>query len=780
MAKKPGQSRPKVPEAREYLSEMLSDPKALASENRARRKQFDTTAVSSSRVPELLEKGWEKEKKLKKRIRLRRPKTHDERLENRFWCLLYRLGYPELSHGRQFKVLIRRRGAEELTKQIDVLAKDDETVIVAECKSQEALRRRSLQKALGEFASLKGAIAAAVKRHYGNGFKPKIIWLFVTDNIVWSQPDKERASGHSIHRVTERELRYFSQLANHLGPAARYQFLAEFLEGQKIPALADRKIPAIRGKLGGKSFYCFVTTPGRLLKIAFVNHRSLNDPGGVPSYQRLVGPARLRKIAKFIEGGGFFPTNLLVNFKKRARFEVVKRDDEADVTYGYLYLPDRYKSAWIIDGQHRLYGYSRLDQNLLRQNLMVVAFERLEVAEEANLFVTINHEQKSVPRTLLDDLEGDLKWGSEVPTERIGAVAARLIGYLNNDAGEPLYNRVTAQGIRATNHTCLTVPAVKQGLRKSGLLGQAVLKRRHYQPGPLAGATDYETLDRARSFINLYFSQLQEANFDLWDRGRQGYICTNPGIQGHLQLAASIIRHAQAEEGFDATSLPPEKLMLEVTPYLEPVLEELRGANEVSAREAFQVPYGAAGPREYHFRLCRIVRKIDPTFAPPGFEKWLEEQSQERIQRAERQLRDINIQVQAYIFATFRAKYGNEEYWEKGVQNLKMRVNAYERQQEDPKRLALENYLPFIAYEAIVSTSDHWPFFKDLFDIPERGDKGRAKNLKWMTRINELRRIPAHPTKERAFTVEDFEYLDWISAEFERRVANAPSPGDFV
>ena len=39
---------------------------------------------------------------------------------------------------------------------------------------------------------------------------------------------------------------------------------------------------------------------------------------------------------------------------------------------------------------------------------MVVAFERLDKPEEANLFVTINHEQKSVPKTLLDDLEGEL------------------------------------------------------------------------------------------------------------------------------------------------------------------------------------------------------------------------------------------------------------------------------------------------------------------------------------------------------------------------------------
>lgn len=67
---------------------------------------------------------------------------------------------------------------------------------------------------------------------------------------------------------------------------------------------------------------------------------------------------------------------------------------------GILYLPDRYRSAWIIDGQHRLYGFSPIDDKYLDHNIVVVAFETLPKAEEANLFVTINHEQKVRPEAL--------------------------------------------------------------------------------------------------------------------------------------------------------------------------------------------------------------------------------------------------------------------------------------------------------------------------------------------------------------------------------------------
>ena len=63
--------------------------------------------------------------------------------------------------------------------------------------------------------------------------------------------------------------------------------------------------------------------------------------------------------------------------------------------------------------------------------------------------------------------------------------------------------------------------------------------------------------------------------------------------------------------------------------------------------------------------------------------------------------------------------------------------------------------------------------FKPVFSIPEPGEKGQAKNLKWMERINELRRIPAHPAKERKYKVEDFEYIDFIYDAFTKRLLAA-------
>ena len=185
----------------------------LKREAAKRRKPNKEMSVTKSSTGDYLRDGWTVDRELKTKNRIRKPWSHDERLENRVWHLFFLLGYPEISGGRNFQITIKRRGADTYRKQIDVLAKDDETVVVAECKSSERTTRRSLQKDIEEFANLKGPISTAIRKYYGPDFKPKIIWMFFTNNIIWSQPDQQRAKGANIKVVNERDLAYYVQIA---------------------------------------------------------------------------------------------------------------------------------------------------------------------------------------------------------------------------------------------------------------------------------------------------------------------------------------------------------------------------------------------------------------------------------------------------------------------------------------------------------------------------------------------------------------------------------------
>src|SRR3546814_13584829 len=126
------------------------------------------------------------------------------------------MGYHELGGGKNFKIHFSRQNDRDGCKQIDVFARDDETVIVVECKASEKSKKRSLHKDIADFSNLKGHIANTLKQHYGRSFKPKILWFFVPHNILWSQPVVIRVHGENIPIINERGLRLSIKITEQL------------------------------------------------------------------------------------------------------------------------------------------------------------------------------------------------------------------------------------------------------------------------------------------------------------------------------------------------------------------------------------------------------------------------------------------------------------------------------------------------------------------------------------------------------------------------------------
>ena len=161
-------------------------------EFRRRNKSYEEKTITPGAVVDFESDGWFVAKTNQTSVRIRRERKADEILENRFWCCLYRLGYPELNISRNFKIPLGD-AKDAVQKQIDVFARDDETVIVAECKTAEEYKKKSIQKDLGELQGNKKLIADSIRRHYGKEFKPKIIWAFVVENMSLTQEDVTRA-----------------------------------------------------------------------------------------------------------------------------------------------------------------------------------------------------------------------------------------------------------------------------------------------------------------------------------------------------------------------------------------------------------------------------------------------------------------------------------------------------------------------------------------------------------------------------------------------------------
>lgn len=93
---------------------------------------------------------------------------------------------------------------------------------------------------------------------------------------------------------------------------------------------------------------------------------------------------------------------------------------------------------------------------------------------------------------------------------------------------------------------------------------------------------------------------------------------------------------------------------------------------------------------------------------------------------------------------------------------------------EIEQRGKIEEYLNLIEYKKIVEKAEHWPLFSDVFNIKLDDDKaGQAKYLRWMDKLNDVRKKTAHQAPGRIVSDAEAEFVEWIhQAFFERASKN--------
>ena len=715
------------------------------SEYSKRSKSFDEESFEKELRQAREAEDWTVLRENNATFRMRRPKSYDEVLENRFWGVLYRFGYSDLNIGRSFKIPVGQ-GEDGTQKQIDVFAKDAETVVIAECKACEVPVKRPMLKDLNEMAGLQKPIAKAIREHYGAEFKPKIIWCFVTIKIRWSEADIQRAEDHNIRVIRDPELLYFEEFSKKLGPASRYQFHAEYLEGQKVPALSGRKVAAVKTKLGGTTAYLFSARAKDILRIAFVNHRDLRDPSGAPSYQRIVKPNRLKQIGQFLDEKGFFPNTILLNFHRKPTFEKQAKDEKSNTVFGQLLLPDRYKSCWVIDGQHRLYG-TTYTQEEFADPLFFIAFDRVKPAQEANIFVQINAKQATVPAALLSSLDAEVKWESDNPKECLEAIASRAVDLLNTKGAGPLEGKVGSPGITAGSNQPLNLRSLQRQIIMSELLGKFDTKSKQVNLGPCSGADSSESLNRLVTLLDLHFEEVRGANVDRWEAGRSGALCSNLGVGSHIRLISELIRYVAYKEKFYPNRFEIEELYGMIRPLMEPFFEYNQQTPIEDFKERFTVIFGSSGYHQYFFQLFELLETDLPDLKPEGFEEFKNITSKETTDLADRQVKWIQSVVPAYVKWSLKNKFG-PNYFETHIPKDVQKACLNKQVDDDSEdKLAPVDYLDWIQLAPIVSMKEIRDEVKSALSIklPDDG-KGKHFYKSWFDSINKIRRIPAHPS----------------------------------
>lgn len=635
-----------------------------------------------------------------------------------------------MNKDNSFSVLYSRENG--LSKQIDIVAIDDEVCLLIECKeSAEYGARRSFQMDINEVPSFYWKVCSEIRSKYPN---LKFKYIFATKNVSMGQQDKNRMKEHNIVHFDYSTVLYYKALVEHLGSAAKYQLLGQIFSGQKISNL-DVQIPAIRGKMGSFTYYSFVMQPEQLLKIAYVLHRTNanNDYDDLlPSYQRLIKKERLQSVREFINTGNFFPNSLVISIdtsRSDLTFDLAPAHFNQNklMKMGVLHLPQIYQSAYIIDGQHRLYGYSD-SEHVEDNSIPVVAFVNLKKSEQLKLFMEINLNQKPVPKALRNILEIDVYYDSENPKLAQGALLGKIAKHLGEDNSCSLKGRVVIGEDASTKRCCITIENIKLALEKTAFFNK-LKKNGQIQPngeGIFDKNNNDDTFDTIYPILRKFFNKIREEFPEEWNKDDSFYVKNNI-IGGLIRILNDIItiNYEKDETILDNTDTlwnQCEEFMTLLLLALDSLTPEER-AKITNAK-------GAAAPGEAYRLIQMKMFELDSSFTNDDIETYYVQTYKNYNDEAKPQINKIKEVLIREIKSVF-----NEANWmrvhlsEQHENDLTVRVitknNANERNGIQ-QRVDEWDEINFGDIKKIIEHASNWSaYFKEIF-------------AKWLPEYNKL------------------------------------------
>ena len=697
------------------MLENVFDREELVGHARARARVVHTKSVNNKLVDEEISKGWTVKRKGKTVSSLSKLKSRPSLLEDRVWTLLYRMGMQYLSGEGGAKLALEPYADKRVLNQLDVVGIDSEVAIAIECKSAERYGKRSqFQEELAKLAQFRERFIRAVNSNptWKSEHKKTPILAFFLENIQLSDNDRERAKTSSVLLFDDADLEYYEKLVSHLGPAARYQFLADAAPGKLIPGLSIR-VPAVKSKMAGSNCYTFPMSPEYLLKIAYVSHRAKGKASDIHSYQRMIAKPRLNKIRDYISEQGIFPTNIVLNIEKKyLTFQRVKQDnDENDRDssgiLGWLDIRPAYKSAWVIDGQHRLFAYSG-HPRAASSHLSVLAFEGLSPSMQASLFVDINAKQKSVKQSLLQELFSELHWDAESPLIRVKAIVSKAIQVLDADRASPLHGRILTADVPKDPTRCISLTSLYRAIARQDLYVGKEIKGSVVEYGPMWGGDNNNTLDRSVKSINCWLGAIVSRTKDWWalGSGEGGGLAMNDGVTALLNVFDSVVRHLDDRRG-RLVARDTDDVCEMVSPYAVAIGEFL-GTFSQEQRKNFRDLRGIQGQTYRTKQIQKALRDVFKEFNPPGLDEFFKRESEQTNLRAKVLIDQVERIVQSIVVQELRQNFktANDSWWFDGVPK-QVRTNVASRIEEDGnKRGSKEAYFDFMDYKKIVV--DQW------------------------------------------------------------------------
>lgn len=724
--------------------------KELSLAKSARSKNYITKKERAIALSELNEEGWVQYKLYKdnKFVGVKRDKPIDEQFEDKVWVLFANMGFTNMNKDRNFEMSYDFRNP-DFTQQIDVFAADDETVLIVECKATEEIRDGVFKKPIEALhGQMDGLRKEAMKKF--PGCKVKFIWA--THNFIMNKADLAKLNDWGIVHFSDALIEYYIELVRHLGTSAKYQLLGNLFANTEIRNM-EEKIPAIQGKMGGYTYYSFSIEPERLLKISYVLHRNEANKNMMPTYQRLIKKKRLQEIRKFVDNNGYFPNSLIISIDtggKGLQFDQANlKVDSCISRLGILHLPKKYRTAYIIDGQHRLYGYTD-SEYALKNTIPVVAFVDLDRKEQIKLFMDINENQKAVPKTLRVTLNADMFWDSDDYNERRQALRSKVAQMLGEEETSPLLSRVVIGENESSPLKCITVEAVQTALKKCNFFTMYGKNNVIVRDGTFDLGTNQETCDLFYTFIEECLKYIKKYCEIEWNKGEtsSGILTINRGIQAIIRVINDVTNMLVSRSEVSPKVDKVAEVIRQVCDYLDPLIEYINKL-PIEQKKELRSYFGGGADTRFWRTFQKAIADARADFSPEGLDEYWRDEAKTFNDESIKLLREIEIKVKSTMAQNLEIKHGKN--WI--ITGLPKNVYTKAKKEADNQNydiianggaseiVTIWDCITLAECKEIILNGKNWSeIFETVFVRPEEEKiaGGRLAKTQWLIKLNSI------------------------------------------
>ena len=393
------------------------------------------------------------------------------------------------------------------------------------------------------------------------------------------------------------------------------------------------RVPAIRVEQPLGVFYATAIRARDLLTVCYSDRLRAVEEGDTYSLrgsQRLLIEDRLKEIGRYIgTTEAAFPNSVILaaNYEEEERLLVSdparKWGIEFDSVRGNfveLIIPTNERLAAIIDGQHRLFGFTRARTQRLDMFILCSVFLDLPRPYQAYLFATVNSTQKRVDRSQTYELFG-YNLDEEPPDfwspEKLAVFLTRK---MNTDSDSPLFQRILVAAendfafsrvqARAEERWMVSTATVVDGITR--LISTApkrdadelltggkhkrskLLKANRNDKSPLR-ALYINTLDRVlhRAVCNFFLALLDNCETQISSRS---FLTKTVGFQALFDTLRKLAPEALMEKNFSRDWFGLKLRKLSGTDFSHPAFQQASGQGRIMIRRVIFHLLGL-GPR---------------------------------------------------------------------------------------------------------------------------------------------------------------------------------------